>query len=144
MSDHAMLGENELQQVGNYVKQNLRGWMDEVLPDRQAISTRLLERMVRMVRIEEHSSRMEHHMIRVEEELKAQRDLMEVKFNAVDQRFEAVDQRFESLIETMNGRFASVDRRFEAVDKRFALLQWVMGVGFVMIGTLVTVFGVLA
>ena len=111
-----MLGENELRQVGNYVKQNLRGWMDEVLPDRQAISIQLLERMVR---VEEHNSRMEHHMIRVEGELKAQRELMEVKFNAVDQRF-------------------------EAVDKRFTLIQWVMGVGFVMVGTLVTVFGVLA
>ncbi len=111
-----MLGEDELRQVGNYVKQNLRCWMDELSPDRQTISTQLLERMVR---VEEHSSRMEHHMIRVEEELKAQRELMEVKFNAVDQRF-------------------------EAADKRFTLIQWVMGVGFVMIGTLVTVFGVLA
>ena len=125
-----MLGENELRQVGDYVRQNLRGWMDEMTPDRMAISTQLLERMVR---VEEHGSRMEHHMIRVEEELKAQRELMEVKFDAVDKRFEAVDQRFESI-----------DRRFESIDKRFALLQWVMGVGFVTVGTLVTVFGLLA
>ncbi len=115
-----MLGENELRQVGNYVKQNLRGWMEELLPGRQAISIQLLERMVRL---EEHGSRMEHRSIRMEEELKAQRELMEVRFDAVDRRFEAVDHRFE------------------AVDKRFALLQWVMGVGFVMVGTLVTVFG---
>ncbi len=129
-----MLGEDELRQVGDYVKQNLRGWMDEVAPDRMAISTQLLERMVRA---EEHGSRMEHHMIRVEGELKAQRELMEVKFDVVDRRFEAVDKRFDDLIGSMNKGFASV-------DKRSALLQWVMGIGFVMIGTLVTVFGVLA
>ena len=110
-----MLGENELRQVGEYVKQNLRGWMDEVLPDRLATSIQLLERMVRL---EEQGSRVEHRSIRMEEELKAQRELMEVKFDAVH-------------------------RRFEASDKRFTLIQWVMGVGFVMIGTLVTVFGVL-
>jgi len=79
----------------------------------------------------------------MEEEFKAQRELMEVKFEAVDKRFEAVDrrlqavhQRFDDLIGTMKSGFASV-------DKRFTLIQWVMGVGFVILGTLVTFFQVL-
>lgn len=58
-------------------------------------------------------------MVRVEEELKAQRDLMEVKFD-------------------------SVDRRFEAMDRRFGTLTWMIGIGFVVITTLTTVFALLA
>lgn len=58
-------------------------------------------------------------MVRVEEELKTQRELMEVKFDAVD-------------------------RRFEAMDKRFNTLTWMIGVGFVVITSLTTVFALLA
>ena len=108
-----------------YVKRQLSGWLDELRPRREAeIPVQLLERMVR-----------------VGEELKSQRELMIVRFDAVfermDTRFAAVDRRFESS-----------DRRFENIigymDKRFGLVQWGMGIGFIIIGTLVTVFGVIA
>jgi hypothetical protein len=107
MGDPALiLGDTELERIGDYVKSHLRVWLAE-MPPVSSVSTQLLERMVR-----------------VEEELKAQRELMIIRFDAVDRRFEAED------------------KRFEAVDKRFGLIQWVMGIGFVMIGTLVTIFGV--
>ena len=65
-------------------------------------------------------------MVRVEEELKAQRELMAERFAAVDKRFEAVDQRFEDF------------------NRRFNTLTWMIGVGFVVITSLTTVFALLA
>ncbi len=145
------LGEAELLRIGEYVKGNLKDWVQEV---GSVSHTMLMERVVR-----------------VEEELKAQRELMQVRFDAtdrrfeslqtlidqrfaaVDQRFVAVNQRFESLHTTMdqrfvavNQRFASVDQRFEdllgfldrrftAVDKRFAVLQWGIGILAALVGT---------
>ncbi len=58
-------------------------------------------------------------MVRVEEELKAQRELMDERFGFMEQRF-------------------------EAVDKRFNTLTWMIGVGFVVITSLTTVFALLA
>ncbi len=46
--------------------------------------------------------------------------------SSMDRRFEAMDKRFEDMQ-------SSMDRRFEAVDKRFAMLQWFIGVGFLII-----------
>jgi len=37
-----------------------------------------------------------------------------------------------------------MDRRFESVDKRFNTLTWMIGVGFVVITSLTTVFALLA
>ena len=126
-----IIGNSELERIGDYVKSHLRAWLAEMAPA-ASVSTQLLERMVR-----------------VEEELKSQRELMIIRFDAVDRRFEAVDRRFEAVdrrFEAEDKRFedliSHVDKRFEAVDKRFGLIQWVMGIGFVMIGTLVTIFGV--
>ena len=129
------ISEPDLEQIGSYVKTHLVGWLDQIFPRRESdIPLQLLERMVR-----------------VEEELKAQRELMTVRFDAVDRRFESVDQRFEAVdrrFESMDQRFEDLigymNGRFEAVDKRFSTIQWIMGIGFVMMGTLVTVFGVLA
>ena len=71
MSDQTMtIGDRELQRIGEYVKGNLRDWMDEVAPQSVG-TTQLLERSVR-----------------IEEELRAGRQLMEVRFEAVDRREE--------------------------------------------------------
>ena len=59
------------------------------------------------------------------------------RFEAVDKRFEAVDQRIADLI-------AQMDKRFDAVDKRFNTLTWMIGLGFVVITSLTTVFALLA
>ena len=58
-------------------------------------------------------------MVRVEEELRAQRELMDERFGFMEQRF-------------------------ETVDKRFNTLTWMIGVGFVVITSLTTVFALLA
>ena len=58
-------------------------------------------------------------MVRVEEEIRAQRELMDERFGFMEQRF-------------------------ETVDKRFNTLTWMIGVGFVVITSLTTVFALLA
>ena len=54
----------------------------------------------------------------------------------------------EYLIENMNKRFEAVDKRFEdltgQMNHRFTTSTWMIGVGFVVITSLTTVFAVLA
>ena len=143
MGEPVMLKEEDVVRIGDYVKPWLREVVDHVVPRAEAVDVpaALLERMVR-----------------VEEELKALRVLMderfgfmERRFEAVDKRFEAVDKRFEDmnkrfedLIGHIDKRFEIVDKRFETVDKRFNTLTWMIGVGFVVITSLTTVFALLA
>ena len=87
-------------------------------------------------------------MVRVEEELKNQRELMDERFGFMERRFEAIDQRFEDLLQNTRSRFETVDDRFEDLSKqmnhRFTTLTWMIGVGFVVITSLTTVFALLA
>jgi DNA-binding ferritin-like protein len=62
---------------------------------------------------------------------------LEERFEAVDKRFEQVDKRFDDLIHY-------VDKRFDAVDKRLSFQQWLIGVGFLVLTTLMTVYQFLA
>jgi len=129
MGDPAMpLRDEDIRRLAEQVKPYLKELVEESVPrlvsqtgERAApTSVQLLERIVR-----------------VEEELKGQRELMKQGFEAMEKRFESADKRFES-----------VDKRFEDLqhnmDKRFAMVQWGMGLGFVVLGTLVSVFGILA
>jgi len=74
-------------------------------------------------------------------------------------RFESMDKRFDDLIGQTNSRFddligqsntrfgdliANMDKRFGSVDRRFNTLTWMIGVGFVVITSLTTVFALLA
>ena len=154
MGEPVMLKEEDVVRIGDYVKPWLRELVDHVVPRAETVDVpaALLERMVR-----------------VEEELKALRvlmderfEFMERRFEAVDKRFEAVDKRFEAVdkrFEDMNKRFGDLigylDKRFEAVDKRFEdliestdkrfnTLTWMIGVGFVVVTSLTTVFALLA
>ena len=154
MAEPMTLKDEDVGRIGEYVKPWLREIVDEMVPRLEAGGTaaQLLERMVR-----------------VEEELKAQRTLMderfkfmERRFEAVERRFGAVDRRFEELIAatdmrfkesiaSTDKRFDAVDRRFDAVDKRFedmnsrfTMLTWMIGVGFVVISSLTTVYALLA
>jgi uncharacterized circularly permuted ATP-grasp superfamily protein len=79
-------------------------------------------------------------IVRVEEELKHQRELMMQGFANIDKRFEEVDKRFEDV----NKRFEDMNNRFEDMDKRFSTLTWMIGIGFVVVASLVTVFALLA
>jgi predicted nuclease with TOPRIM domain len=96
MSDAMELTPQALNQIGDYVRRNLPGWL------REAEGTTLNERM-----------------IRVEEELKTQRELMREGFAQVDKRFELMEKRFEQI----DKRFEQVERRFEQIDKRFELVE---------------------
>ena len=147
MAEPVVLREEDVGRIGEYVKPWLREVVDRMVPRTEAAGpdTALLERMVR-----------------VEEEIRAQRELMDECFGSMEQRFEAVDRRFEELIRHTDKRFDAVDKRFEAsdkrfedliahtdkrfetVDKRFNTLTWMIGVGFVVVTSLTTVFALLA
>lgn len=68
---------------------------------------------------------------------------MDERFEAVDKRFEAVDKRFEDIISRFDEKFESNDKRFNDMNKRFTMMFAFMSIGFVMIGTLITVFQIL-
>lgn len=146
------LAKADLKQVVDHVRANLYDMLVEMAP---RFSPELLT--------------LHQDMVRLQEELKSQRELMAAGFAAVDKRFEDLiaqtDKRFEDLIAQMDRRFEAVDRRFEDVDKRFedmnrrfedmnqrfadthkrlSGLQWMVIVGFAMMGTLVSVFGFLS
>ena len=143
MGEPMILRDEDVGRIGEYVKPWLRELVDETVPRhaQAGASNQLLERMVR-----------------VEEELKAQRTLMDerfgfiarrfedlfkymnTRFDAVDRRFEAVDARFEAV----DKRFEAVDKRFEDTNARFKLLTWMIGVGFVVVSSLTTLFALLS
>ncbi|MFW6313334.1 MAG: hypothetical protein ACOC2N_05565 [Spirochaetota bacterium] len=72
-------------------------------------------------------------IIRVEEELKAQRELMKQGFDQMEKRFEQVDKRFEQ-----------VDKRFDDFNRRFTGMMWLIGTGFVLLSTLMSLYAFFA
>ena len=61
---------------------------------------------------------------------------MNTRFEAVNTRFEAVDKRFEAV----DKRFEAMDRRFDDMNKRFTQLTWFLGVIFVALSLMMTIF----
>ena len=123
------LTNEDLQQVGTYVRAHLSEWLPWNVLD-------LSERIVR-----------------VEEELKSQGRRMDERFEAVDRRFEdlqsSMDKRFTDLQSTMDRRFEAIDERFEAIDERFEDMhkhtnRWmtIVSLALVMLGALMTWFNV--
>jgi predicted nuclease with TOPRIM domain len=109
-SKNMELREEDLQAVGEYVREHLPEW--------------LLQRDVEL----------RESQVRLETELKGQRELlqqnmalMEKRFEQVDKRFEQVDKRFEEMFHYMDKRFEEMlhfmDKRFEQVDKRFESVE---------------------
>ena len=165
MSNQVTLGEEDVGRIGEYVKPWLRELVNQTLPRSEpiGIGTQLLERMVRVEEelkaqrelMDERFGFMERRFEMVDQRFKAVDQRFEDLLNLTDGRFESVDQRFEDLLNHTDGRFESVgqrfedlirhmDKRFESVDKRFSILTWMIGVGFVVITTLTTVFALLA
>ena len=60
-------------------------------------------------------------IVRVEEELKALREVQ------------------NSILREMNARFETVEKRFETIEKRLNFMQWFMGIGFGLLGLLITI-----
>ena len=126
MSEVGMaLGDTDLQRIGDYVKGNIYGWLVEVAPQVVA-GPQILERM----------ERIEQELVAQRQELKPQRELMETRFAAVDVRFEDMNKRFED----MNSRFEDINKRFGDMNSRFNGMQWLIGIGFGLIATMVTIF----
>ena len=132
------LTDRDLEQVGRYVQAHLYEWLPAPVIE-------LSERIVR-----------------VEDELRSQRELMlqgfaqmEKRFEQVDKRFEEmnqqfekrfeqIDKRFEDMNHQLDKRFEQVDKRFEDMNHRFNTLTWMIGVGFVVIATLMSLFAFFA
>ena len=89
-----------------------------------------------------------NHFIHLDSDLRSEiqafREDADRRFEAVERRFEAVDKRFEEVREDMNRRFEAVDRRFEEVredmNRRFASTQWLIGIGFTLLVSLMSVY----
>ena len=95
----------------------VKPWLRQLVDELGGAGTQLLERMVR-----------------VEEELQAQRTLM-------DERFGFMARRFEDMFEHMNKRFEESN---EHTNARFKTLTWMIGVGFVVVTSLTTLFALLS
>ncbi len=109
--------ENQLEQIGDYVKTHIGEWIREqnifpFPPQNVTKDTELIERMVR-----------------VEEGLKNQIELTRQGFVSMEKRFETMDKRFEDLQSYM--------------DKRFSHQQWTMGILFTLLTALISLFNFL-
>ena len=161
MGEPVMLKEEDVVRIGDYVKPWLRELVDHVVPRAETVDVpaALLERMVRVeeelkalrVLMDERFGFMERRFEAVDKRFEA----VDKRFEAVDKRFEDMNKRFDDLIGHLDKRFEAVDKRFEAVDKRFEdligatdkrfnTLTWMIGVGFVVVTSLTTVFALLA
>jgi len=89
----AAMDQNQLDQIGNYVKSHIRQWMKEADIDP---SSRQPERLDREI-IE--------RIITVEQQLKFQNEKLEMMLHQSDKRFEDMNLRFSELREDLDKRF---------------------------------------
>jgi hypothetical protein len=148
----------EQQITPEYIKQLVYTFLPEVLAQYQEEKGRdfylnpLLERLIRLedelkaLRIEmnmrfesvikEMNIRFEAIIKEMNIRFEAQKKENDARFEAINARFEAINTRFETLIKEMN-------TRFEALDKRLNFLQWLIGIGIVFLGGLITLLNFL-
>ena len=164
MGEPVALRDEDIGRIGEYVKPWLRGVVQQLMP--AGVGAQLLERMVRV----EQELRAQRHLMderfgfmerrfdavdkRFEEMLgytngrfqemlgytNGRFEAVDKRFEAVDKRFEAVDKRFEESLEHTNVRFADLTAQMNA---RFTALTWMIGVGFVVITSLTTLYALL-
>jgi len=84
------LAQQDLQQIGEYVKAHISDWIAEQSLGRPPVV---------------YEIELRERMVRVEEELKHQRELMREGFEQVDKRFEQVDRRFDELLKRHDRHF---------------------------------------
>ena len=166
------LRDDDVRRIGDYVKPWLRDLVDQIIPKPAiaGIDQQLLERMVRVEEeLKAQRELMDVRFTAVDKRFESMDERfaelishINNRFEAVDKRFESVDKRFEELISGIDKRFEMVDKRFgelishtdnrfESSDKRFddvhesfKRTQWLIGLGFVLLTAVVTVFGLLA
>ena len=132
MGEPVMLKEEDVVRIGDYVKPWLRELVDHVVPRPETVAVDK--------RFEDMNKRFEDLIGYLDKRFEA----VDKRFEAIDKRFEAVDKRFEDMNKRFEDLIGYIDKRFEAVDKRFNTLTWMIGVGFVVITSLTTVFALLA
>ena len=109
------------------------------------LRARELSLMERVVRVEEELRNLNKMLMVIEE-------ANQKRFEAMEKRLEAMEkanqQRFEALQREMDKRFEALqremDKRFEALEKRLNFTQWMIGIGFGLLGLLITVANFLA
>ena len=115
------LQDADLERIGRYVQSQLPGWLEAA--DRPLPTVQIVERLTRL----EDAILSGQELMRTE--LRAQRELME--------------QRFMGVQREMDVRFVAVDRRFEDMQANLGRMQWLIGIGFVVLGSLVSVLHLL-
>ena len=153
MADSVILRDEDVGRIGEYVKPWLRELVHQMAPRNEFddVSTQLLDRMVRVEEeLKTHTELLKVHT----EELKAMGEALRSQGEAIKSQGEALRDHTEELRaqrellgtqrELMDERFAFTKERFELIDKRFTTLTWMIGVGFVVITSLTTVFALLA
>ena len=132
------LSEQDLEQVGEYVKNHLYEWLPQDVLD---LNTRI-------IRVEEalqnQTSMMVERFEHMDERFEHLLHEMDKRFEHVDKRFEDVDKRFEGVLREMDKRFEDVlgrmDERFRAVDHRLSVQQWMIGGGVVLITLMMSLY----
>lgn len=127
----------------------------------KTIETKIRELLTESRLSAKEASSWNERFLVLETELKHQREVLvnfqvqvDKRFEQVDKRFEQVNKRFEEMLHNIDKRFEqvdkrfeeilhNVDKRFEQVDKRFVSIQWMMSLGFIVLGLLVSIFGLL-
>jgi hypothetical protein len=106
------LAQEDLDQIGEYVKDHISGWLAEASLGKPPVV---------------YEIELRERMVRVEEELKHQRELMRQGFDQVDKRLELMqaemDKRFAQVDKRLELMQAEMDKRFAQVDKRLELMQ---------------------
>jgi len=137
MGEAAMeLSSEQKDFIGNYVSDFVRGNLKVWIAENAAVQMH-----------NEQEMQIRERIIRVEESLDKHIELTKLGFEAMDKRFAEVDKRFELLTGQMDKRFGEMDKRFELltgqVDKRFNQMFAYFTTGIVILGVLITAFGLM-
>ncbi len=69
-------------------------------------------------------------------------ELIDRRFEDMNRRFEDMNRRFEDMnrrFEDMNRRFEDMNRRLEDLYRQIRIMQWLIGLGWMILATLLTV-----
>ena len=164
------LGERDLERIGDYVRGHLGTWLGEVAPLTVSVP-QLLERAVRieaelksqrelmLTKFEASDRRFEDLTKRLDQRFEDMTRRSDKRFEGMgtrlagmtrqsDRRFEDMGTRFEDLTRHFDRRFGDMNRnsekRFEDINKRIGGMQWLIGIGMVMLGTMMSLYQFLA
>ena len=160
MGDASMpLSDEDVRRIGDYVKPYLKEMVLDFAPrvgETAAVGERLVEltaelkaqRELMSARFAASDKRFDDLIEQTNQRFTAVDRRIDDSIKQSNQRFddliEQTNQRFDDLLAHSDRRFASLERRFEDVHRSIGRAQWAIGIGFVIVTALVTVFGVLS